>query len=425
MPTQAPEVPYPKALQQFPTIRQSLMATFDSCHLLAKFDLEYRKGWSGHPQARGQIFHRVAAKALTAMHDAKENSINPEDALAILRECLRQHDVDDRDVVTIPFSEIKQLRWVVVKWANENVFDIEHLAEIEERLEATIAYPTETGEAVERRITGQLDGLWIPEPDWAVVVDWKDTWAVPPENELSADGYFQQRWYALLIFVRYPAIQRVTLREVYVRKKDKVTEVAPVREATIFRTEMQELKDEIAAKVETFDRAVEHGTWPLPEPPEMPKLWTPAPGAHCNFCPRPTACPIFPDARVQGAITDEETAKRMAAEQIVAKAAAGQRDKALRAWAGNRGPIPVKHAKDPNRVLGYRTVKRTSRPKREELERALAEQGADLDPKSLYVEKSSERFEPHTSQEPKDEPVDADLMNVLERSLREREEKSD
>lgn len=407
-------VPYPTALTKFPRVRQSLLATFDQCALLSKFDQEYRKGWSGHPQGRGQIFHRFASKALLTMNEHNERHLDPEDGLTILRECLRQHDVEDRDVVTIPFSQIKDLRWVVIKFCNDNVFDVQFLAEIEQRFRGKVAYPNEQGELIEREITGALDALFIPEPDWAVVLDWKDTWSLPPESEMSEGGYFQQRFYALLVFLRYPAIQRVTLREFYVRYSEP-------REATVFRSELPNITDEIAALVERFDRAVEHGTWPLPAPPANPVLWSPSPGAHCGWCPRPGACPIFPDARVQGAITDAETAERWAAEQIVAKAAVSQRDKALRAWAGHAGSIPIKHAKDPNRVLGYRSTTRTSRPTKEQLEAALALEGADLNPEGLYKEATSTRFEAHSageSENPPDAADDVGLVAALEESIR-------
>jgi hypothetical protein len=418
----APTVPYPTAVEKYPTVRQSRLATFDACPLEAKFDLEYRRDWSGHPQARGQLMHRCLAKCLALMAELEERTIEPEVALSILRETLRQADVEPRDVVAIPFSQIKDMRWVVVKWANDNIFDTQFLADIEQRFSATLRYPNPAGGWVERTHTGQVDVLFMPEDDWAVCIDWKDTWALPPSgrhdpetgewrpDELSEEGYFQQRDYAFLIMETYPAIQRVTLREHYVRYSES-------REATVFRSELENVRDELSALIERFDQAVEHGVWPLPENGDAPELWKPAPGAHCNWCPRPTLCPIFPDVRVQGAITDPETAERWAAEQIVAKAAVAQRDKALRAWATARGPIPVYHAKDPNRVLGFRETLRTSRPTKAQLERALAEQGADLDPDSLFKEKTSTRFEPHTNKGKGEEAADAELVTALEESI--------
>lgn len=404
--------PYPNAVARFPKLRQSRLATFDQCALLSRFDEDYRKSWSSHPQGRGQIFHRFAAKALQEMSLQQERIIDEEVALAILRECLTQADVPDEEVVNIPFSQIKDLRWVVVKWAADNEFDIEYLADIEQRIDAEIEYDTPEGRQP-RIITGALDALFIPEPDWAVVLDWKDSWALPPPTDLSAAGYFQQRFYAYLILSRYPKIDRVTLREHYVRYSES-------REATVFRSQMTDIGEEIAALCERWDRTWERGKWPL-EDGEEPVLFTPSAGAQCSYCPNPIGCPIFPAARVDGAITDDETAKRWAAEQMVAKSAVKQRDAALKAWGSARGPIPVKHAKDPNRVLGHRESTRVKRPTRAELEIALAEQGADLNPEDLYTTTKSSRFDQHT-RVVTDEPVDADLMNALDESIRRQSE---
>ena len=408
------DIPYPNAVAKFPKIRQSYLSTFEQCSLLSRFDAEYRNGWSGHPQGRGTIFHRFAAKALEQMAALGETQIETDVALAILRECLRLHDVPPEDVVNIPFSQIKDLRWVVVKWATDNEFDIEFLADVEQRIDAEIGYENPKGGLVPRVITGALDALFIPEPDWAVVLDWKDSWALPPATDLSNGGYFQQRFYAYLVMRRYQSIERVSLREHYVRYSES-------REATVFRSELPDIEEELSALVERWDRTWEHGKWPL-EDGEHPYLFTPSPGAHCAFCPRPGSCPIFPAARVEGAITDEETAERWANEQIVAKSAVNQRDKALKAWAGARGPIPVKHAKDPNRVLGYRESKRTKRPTQEQLESALAEQGADLRIEDLYEVSTTSRFDQHSRQNSQEVPDDADLMNALEESLRQQGE---
>lgn len=411
--------PYPAVVEEFPRIRQSILATFDQCRLLTKFELEYRKGWSNKEQARGQIFHRFAAKALTAMADAGETTIDPEDALAIMRETLRQADVEPRDVVTIPFSEIKDLRWITIKWAHENVFDTAHLADVEQRLQATVRYPHPAGGLVDRIISGQLDCLFVPEPDWAVVPDWKTGWALPPPSDLSEEGYFQQRCYALLVFHRFPSIERVTLREVYVRKKAEAGG-SPVREATVFRSELTEIEGEMAGLAEQFDKAMAEGEWPIPKD-RPPNLFPPSPGSCCNYCPRPTACPIFPDARNEGEITDAETAERKAAERVVARAALTKLDKSLKAWAGAKGPIPIKDAKDPDRVLGYKDGSRTEKPTKEQVERALADQGAGLDLDTLYRTSTSARWEAHSREEPDDAAADIELTEALEESIRRQE----
>lgn len=435
--------PYPTAVERFPTVRQSLLSKFDECALSAKFyiDLEGGDGhgnWNSHPQARGIIFHRFASKALLAMEEAGENTIPRDVALEILRECLRQHDVDARDQINIPFSQIKDLRWVVMKFAKDNAFQISQLASVEERLEAIVEYEGPDGVMVPRMMTGQLDALFMSTPEHAVVLDWKDTWALPAPKDLSEKGYFQQRFYGFLVLERYRAIQEVTLREHYVRHDpgDGVGS-GNTREATITREHLADIREEIAALVERFDRAVEHGNYP-PErildekgndtgQNEEVVLWVPAPGKHCGWCPRPSACPIFPDARVQGAIETPEQAERYAAEALVAKAALDQRQKAMKAWADVRGPIPIKHAKDPNRVWGHRKAKRKARPTKAELENALMVEGANVDVDRLYVEHTQAKFEQHTRDpaETEETPDDAGLMNALDESVKRIEKPDD
>lgn len=407
------DAPYPRAMEKFPKVRQSRLATFDQCSLLSYFDEEYRRDWTSHPAARGTILHAFAAKALHAMWQAEERQIDQEVALSILRECLRQADVPAEDVVNIPFAQIKDLRWVAVKWATDNEFDIQYLADIEQRLDAVVTYENPRGGLIERVITGQLDALFIPEPTWAVVIDWKDSWNLPKPKSLSDEGYFQQRFYAVLVLLTYPSIDRVTLREHYVRFSE-------TRDATVFRSQLPDMLEEISALVERWDRTWEEGQWPPPEG-QPPSLFTPSPGAHCNFCPRPASCPIFPAARVEGAITDAETAERWAAEQIVAKAAVKQRDKALKAWGSARGAIPIKHAKDPKRQLGYRAVTRTERPTKEKLEQAIAladQFGEKIDPESLYETRTQTRFEEHSRVEEDIVAEDAKLAEALEESMR-------
>lgn len=410
------KVPYPRALEKFPAVRQSLLATFDSCALSCRFSLDHEQGWNTHVQGRGIIFHRFAAKALLAMVESQEDTIPQDLALEILRECLRQHDVEPRDQVPVPFSEIKDLRWMVVKFATDNVFDIGQLASVEERLEATVTYEGDGGFGVERMITGQLDALFFPEPSHAIVLDWKTGWALPPPKELSEGGYFQQRIYGFLVLRRYPSVEQVTLREHYVRHHPgESVGTGNVREAILSRAQLPDVEEEIAALVERFDRAVEHGNWP-PEKDEKLVLWTPSPGKHCSYCPRPSSCPIFPDARGEGAITSPEMAERYAAEAEVAKAVADQRNKAMKAWGDVRGEIPIKHAKDPNRVWGYQPYTRKERPTRDTMEAALAVHGPKVDLDELYVERPATRFTQYSSTGVKETPDDADLMNALEES---------
>lgn len=431
--------PYPQALEQYPEIRQSILSAFDLCALETKFDLDYRKGWSSHPQARGTIFHRFAGRALTEMNKQGERTIEVDVALAILQEVLRQDDVDrecpecgtteikrgivegfrtcgkghrfETEFVNVPWHEVKDLAWVVKKWAYDNAFDIDNLVDVEHRLKATITYPNANG--VERILTGQLDSFFV-EGEWddhAIVLDWKDMWKLPRPTEVSFEGYFQQRFYAWLVFKQkdevrsgrqsgipsYESIEKVTLREFYVRRSEP-------REATIWRTNMPEIEEELRALVERFDRAVEED------------MWVPTPGSHCSYCPRPTACPIPPFARGAGRIEDQKQADAAARQLIVAEAIVKQNKEALAGWAAIHGNIPIRDAKG-ERVWGHRETQRTDRPTKEQMKDALSRGEVDLD--KLYPEKTITKFEPHVPEKKNEAEEDAKLLAALQESVAE------
>jgi hypothetical protein len=254
--------PYPNAVARFPRLRQSMLAQFDRCPLSAKFGLDYERGWSTHDQARGQLAHRTWAKCLEEMARNGESKIEVDVALAILYEVLRQHDVDARDVVALPAEQIADLRMSVIKWAYDSEFRIEDLVDVEQRLQATITYPSEYG-PVERTLTGQLDALFAEGPTRAVVLDWKDTWGMPPESGISFQGYFQQRHYGFLVMENYRAVQTVVLREHYPRYGE-------YREATVDRDSLEDIRAELSALAERFDRCMEQD------------IFRPAPGKHCG-----------------------------------------------------------------------------------------------------------------------------------------------
>lgn len=425
MTTDTWETPYPAALERFPTLGQSRLATFDRCALSSSFEEDFRKDWSGHPQARGQIFHRFAAECLRAMHRSNEGTIPTDLAVEILQESLRQADVDKdcprctrpiverkagrircagghemrSGFVNLPMSEIKDLRWVCIKWAHENAFDIENLVEVEQMLASTVRYPTPDGGYVERTARGKLDAWFVTgeSDEEAIVLDWKDTWDLPAATEVGFDGYFQQRFYAWLIFKNFSQIEKVTLREFYVRFSEP-------REATVWRSQIEDIDAELAALAERFDRSWQETNFPA------------SPGRHCQVCPRPAECPISPGVRGEGSIMEEETALRYAAEANVARSALKQRVDAMKAWASVHGNIPISDHKGP-RVWGYREVTRKSRPDRKTLEEALQHGTGAVDLDALFPVTKGTRFEPHAPQPVEDTADDAALMQALTQSL--------
>lgn len=390
-------VPLDDVVRLFPRVRQSLLATFDDCPLSTYFELKFAQGWSTHPQARGIVFHRFAAAVLRELQATKKRTIPVQLAEQILVEQCRQHDVEPRNIVRVPLRQMAELRMAARKFAKDNEFSFEKIVAVERRLSAPIAYPKPGGGFVIRELTGQLDALLWDFPDGAVVIDWKDTWALPPEPKerdpdeyvgeddelrgISYHGYFQQRFYAWLVMKNYSNVNRVTLREFYARK-------TKMRKATLTRDRMAEVEEELSILVEAFDRAVAAGepSWPIgwfdafdPDTGEVlidetgrPTrvldierlgVWKPQPGKHCGFCAASRFCPVDEDTRIEagGAFTSWESAKRATAELQVVERVRQVLLSGLKGFVETQGrPIPVKSSKG-RRMLGWYQTKRGRR----------------------------------------------------------------
>lgn len=344
---------------RFPTVRQSLLASFDDCALSALFKIKYENGWSTHPQARGTIFHRVAAECLRTMQLTDSEFIPIGSALAILEEALEQKDVPPEDIVRLPLRQLPELEMAVRKFAKDNSFTIRNIRGVERKLEYPVRYPDpDTGELIERVVTGTIDALIDRPPDEAIVLDWKDTWALPPERHEDADdpgvsyhGYFQQMLYGWLVMKTYPAVQAVTLREFYVRR----TKARPAR---VTRADLDRMEERIVRLVKAFDSAVAAGLPPVPLRLETlvdHGHWKPSPGKHCHWCVKKRRCPLDDDYK-GGDLNTPEDAKRLAAVRVQARAIDKDLTTQLHSYADLHGDIPIKSAKG-RRVLGHRQLK--------------------------------------------------------------------
>jgi hypothetical protein len=401
--------PFPAAVERFPRIRQSWLSTFDNCALASQFETQFGEGWSSHPAARGQIVHRTLARCLKIMWERNEPYIPVDVALAELDDVIRQADVaiDEMgdEIVSIPVREIAEARITVKTWAMHTSWPVGDFAGIEKRLHTTLSYPDGDGGQVARMVTGRLDLLLILESgEHAFVIDWKDTWGIPSErlgvtrvdaedpfegDNISEEGYFQQRFYALLVLHHYPRVQRVTLQEFYPRySSGKVLDrkgrpINPKREATVNRWQLGDIEAEMRALVERFDRAYHTGRF------------RPAPGSHCSYCLRPEACTIFPAAKGVGRISSPAEAERMAGRLNVLDALKRQTTKALRAWSNAHGDVRVRDAKRP-RVYGPVVRLETSKPSQAQI-RAATERGQD--PSELYATREVVEFCVHSPEE--------------------------
>lgn len=437
--------PYPRAAARFPELRQSLLGSFDNCSLTTYFEQTYRRGWSTSPQGRGQLFHRFAGECLRTMARQREEQIPVGEALAILAEVLRQDDADrtcpvcktdkiklgldaqtgqrtcgnghsfNTELVNVPMAEAKDLHWVAVKWAHDNAFDIQNLVDVEQRLRANVRYVNRAaGGTVDRTLTGQIDALFIEGVDRAIVVDWKDMWAVPGEATVSFSGYFQQRFYAWLVFKNYPTVQEVVLREFYVR-------YSQTREAVVTRADEQEIEDELAALAERFDRAWDEQLRLEEEKGVSDKRWSfvPRPGKHCGYCIRPSACPIPVFGRGEGRIIDAEHAEKVARQLIVGEEITKQARAALRAYADVHGPVAVHDAKG-QRALGYQPQTRTERPdlaQIEQLERELGRPPTSAEVAKLYRVRTGTKFKAFSPVEVNEADTDAEIQEQLRASI--------
>lgn len=344
--------------ERWPTLRQSNLSLFDDCELASYFGIKFENGWSTHPQAAGTIVHRAIAECLREMQSNDSETIPVSVALAILEETLRQRDVAPEDRVRVPRRELPNIELAVRKFAKDNEFSIRNLIDVERRLEATVSYRDgETGELVERVVSGQLDALIARPPDEAVVLDWKATWALPPEHDeddekpgLSYHGFFQQRLYAVLVMQNFPAVNAVVLREFYVRR----TKARPAR---ITRQDLPKTERWLAEVVEDFDSAMRSGPPPRLRTEDLERHghWKPSPGKHCFNCHKAQLCPIDDDYK-DGGIRTPEQAQAAAGARQKARAIIKRLDEWLKPWAELHGPIPLRDSKG-RRVLGHRKIK--------------------------------------------------------------------
>lgn len=429
--------PYPTAVRHHPALRQSVLAGAADCGLHAGYMLRmaipkpgenalHTSGWTTHRQACGRLVHETLALALRHMVEHEEEQIAPEMILDIWDDVLRQADVPVEEMFALPAHEDKFARWVLRKWARENTFTIADIYGIEERFEATVTYPDGAGGVVERVLTGQLDLLLVdPSGVHATVVDDKMTWALPPsrhdENDpdddgeddaLSAEGYFQQRFYAAVLLLKLPALQSVTLREYYLPRSQ-------AREATIWRHELPNLIAYFSALAEKFDRSYEAAIVTRRgrlrrRPLATPAQWgEPSPGQRCDWCPGAMDCPVPVEARDGGMIRSPAEAQTVAGILLRAKKVVKMTEASLRTWTDREGPVRVRDAKRDH-FLGYAASERVERPTLRQVDAAML---AGRDPRSLYRRKTSTRFSDYSPDADVSRGLDdADVLSMFERA---------
>lgn len=341
--------PTDRALRKPDPLRQSAIAQFDNCALSALFRELSPDHHSPALAALGTLFHRWVAWAIGHMRAHGETEMPIDMGLAKLIEIVAQRDVPDEDVVHLPMRDIPWLRICVVKWCQGGQFNAARVISIEERLRAVIYVPDGSGGFYERVVSGQPDVIVADPPDGVIVVDWKSGWAPPAklghedqtardiggsdrEEKLSDQGFAQQVIYGILILQNYPKIQRVTLREAYIRHGE-------YREATVDRYNLERLTDVVGAVIAQMDAAYDAG-------PDSER-WIPTAGPHCAMCPAPRRCPL---QEWEGIPTNLEEAQLLAREWIVAAQVRSDRLPYLKGWVDAHGPIPLPAGKGRREV---------------------------------------------------------------------------
>lgn len=331
-------------------LRQSSIARFDNCALSLKLDVLNPSTHSGNLAAMGTLWHRWVSRAIALMRAHGWTTFPTEMGFAELQAVVAQRDIPDEAVVHLPMAELKWLRICVTKWCNGGAFNASRVLMIEEELTATVAVPDGHGGFYERVIVGHPDVV-VADPGatpGVIVVDWKTGWTPPSKldeealdarvygqdssEKLTDQGYAQQVIYGWLILKNLPAIQRVTLREAYIRHGE-------YREATVDRYHLERLEDVIAAVVAQIDAAFEAG-------PDSAR-WIPSAGVHCGICPAPRHCPL---TEYQGIPTTIDEAQLLAREWIVAGQVRKERLPLLKGWVNANGPIPIDHSKGRREV---------------------------------------------------------------------------
>lgn len=342
-----------EVLEAFPTLRQSLLANFDDCRLMTRWGIE-GVSYDSPATARGHLFHRYAAEVMRTLWRTGETSMPTEEALVILYETVAQRDVPDREVVWLSAVERRLLRKCAISLVYDfaasmsREFEMSRLIAIEgttmgggDPLRIPLEYPDEDGVLIERVATGRPDAVLAVPPDGLEILDWKTDRQPPPKGEdddhrddaehVSPRGYFQQRTYGVGALRKWPHVKWVRLREFYVLAGE-------ARWATIYREHMEHIERELAAEVELLDRALMGG--------HRSEVWSPQPGKHCRFCPRPGQCPIPDEERGEGAIgASRAKAARYGAQAVVAQRIYKDRVAALKPHVNEFGPVDVKSAK--------------------------------------------------------------------------------
>lgn len=265
-----------------PTLRQTLVSTFDACQFAAYLSVLAGGIQPAHPIFRGRAFHETAQRATNAMIVNGEVTIAPDDAKAVMLEVLKDHP----EWVVPAFAQ-DELRVMVHRWATH--FQLpsgQCVAEQPWRMRVS-------GETV----TGTVDLCWR-DGDTIHVRDYKAGWQVYTQAEVSGKEQDtgiargarapQLIIYALLIADGEPTVTSPPFSTRGVNKFD-CRFVFPMqggdtglleRAIVINRPELIEHREWLAGLVHRMSNRF------------AASRFTAVTGSHCSRCPEQQACPL-------------------------------------------------------------------------------------------------------------------------------------
>jgi hypothetical protein len=175
----------------FPTLRQSLLAKHDDCALSSLMELRYaRRLEYASAGARHDLSSVRGEGSCASCSRRRRDDPGRSVAERASRRCVpAAHGRAGRpeDIVRVPLRQMPELRMAARKFAKDNEFSVsEDRGHRAAHLGADCIRTPNGGSVTRIVLTGQLDALLFDPPDGAIVIDWKDTWALPPEPKRRA-----------------------------------------------------------------------------------------------------------------------------------------------------------------------------------------------------------------------------------------------
>jgi len=265
----------------------------------------------GVPALRGQVLHEAAHLYVEALADA---------ALHADFELAQQAIQAALSSIALPMDATDDARMVFQRWAEHFTLDLDAYLCAEE-------LQTECG------------FRWRPDivmarPSELEIGDWKSHYAA--FTEVEARAHFQTRFYLWRAMQVWPGFPVYRFTYDFMRLNTQVS-------VTMSHAEVQDVEDDVAAKIALVDQARATGEWPATL------------GPLCAWCS--LTCDAVDDARKRPCrVTTDAEAQQAAVEMSALSAAIKSRQEAVQAWSAAHGPIVAggrRYEWKPQRSMSY------------------------------------------------------------------------